>query len=174
MHERLTDKAKVRRWPNGRCRGVQRVSYAHAAMVDAIIANPSVSQQELATRFRRSRGWISQILASAAFQARLAERAGQLVDPAIRVSVEEHFKVVVYRTLEILAEKLDRPSDEIPDNLALRVLELGARALASKPQSPVEVNVVDHLKALGANLTRLLHRAKAQAGQTVDVEPPPT
>ncbi len=87
------------RWPNGRARGVQCVSHTHVAIIDAIIADPCISQQQLAARFGYTAGWVSQILASAAFQARLAERTEELVDPTIRVSVEERFKAIVLRSI---------------------------------------------------------------------------
>ena len=154
-------------WPNGRARGVQRVSYTHNAIIDALIADPCISQQELAARFGYTAGWVSQILASDAFQARLAERTGELVDPTIRASVEERFKATVLRSLEILQEKLDRPAAQIPDNLALRSLELSSRALGygtRLEQAAVQVSVENHLEILSDNLVMLLQRKIAEAG----------
>jgi hypothetical protein len=65
MRECLTDNsepaATPTHWPNGRSRGVQRVSHRHDAIIDAIIADPRISQHELAARFGYTAGWVSQI-----------------------------------------------------------------------------------------------------------------
>jgi hypothetical protein len=93
------------RQPTGRARGVQRVSYTHAAMIDVLIADACISQQELAARFDYSAGWVRQIIASDAFQARLAERMAELIDPTIWADLARQFRALVLRSLEILEEK---------------------------------------------------------------------
>lgn len=154
------------KWPSGAARGVQEVRYTHDAMINAIIVDPSVSQNALAAAFGYSPAWVSQIIASDAFQARLAERTGELVDPTIRATVENRFKALVLRSMEILQEKLNRPSSQIPDQLALRALEVGARAAgfgARQSTTQVQVNVSQHIEAMGDNLTQLLRRRRAEA-----------
>lgn len=152
------------KWPAGVARGVTKVSYTHAAMIDEIIANPCISQNQLAAHFGYSAGWISQVISSDAFQAQLAARTGQLVDPVLQVSIETRFKGLVARSLEILAEKLNGPASSIPDNLALRALELSSRALGygARPEAKIEVNVTNHLDQLGENLVGLLKRKKME------------
>lgn len=145
---------------------IAKVRYTHDAMIDLIIAEPAISQNALARQFGYSASWVSQIIASDAFQARLAERTQELVDPTIRVTVEERFKGLVLRSLEILSDKLNKSSEAIPDNLALRTLELSSRALgygAKAPPASAEVNVNVHLEELGGNLVQLLRRKKAEA-----------
>lgn len=151
---------------------IAKVRYTHEAMIDLIIANPAISQNDLAAHFGYSASWISTIMGSDAFQVRFAERTAQLVDPVIKLSVEERFKGMVLRSMEILAEKLSKPSHMIPDNLALRTLELGSRALGygARPEAvPVKVDVHQHLNILGENLTKLLERKKSEVG-VVDAE----
>jgi transcriptional regulator with XRE-family HTH domain len=158
-----TDQGTPRYWPNGRARGVRRISYTHAALIDAIIANPCVSQRELATHFGYSAGWISQILASNVFQRRLAERLQELADPTLRAYVERQFDTLVRRSLDILSEKLDRPAVQIPDQLALLALELGARALGyglRQPRAAPGSDVASHLEALSGHLMTLLQRRR--------------
>jgi predicted transcriptional regulator len=146
---------------------VAKLRYTHEAMVDQIIANPGISQNDLGALFGYSASWVSRILSSDAFQAKLAERSEQLIDPAIRSSVEDRFKGMVLRSMEILAEKLDRPSKEVPDQLVLRSLELSSRALgygAKKEEAPQQtVNLSVHLENLGEGLVELLKRKKTQA-----------
>lgn len=153
---------------------IAKLSYSHEAMIDLIIARPGISQNELAARFGYTASWISQIISSDAFQVALAKRREQLVDPILAAEVETQFKALVSRSLDILQQKLNRPALEIPDNLALRALEIGARAAgygakdsgAAPAATPVEVNI--HLEQLGGGLVQLLQRKKREA-EVIDV-----
>lgn len=106
-----------------------KVRYTHAAMVDAIIQDPAISQNQLADIFGYTAGWVSQVIASDAFQAHLAQRKDELIDPTLRLTIEERFKALVQRSLEVLQEKLAKPTHMIPDQLALQAASLGARSL---------------------------------------------
>jgi hypothetical protein len=162
------------KWPSGANQGVGKVRYTHDAMIDLMIADPTISQNDLARHFGYTASWVSQIIASDAFQSRMAERREEIVDPTIRATVEERFKGIVHRSLEILAEKLNRPSEQIPDNLVIRTAELATRALGygAKSEAPptpaAEVHL--HLENIGGGLIDLLRRRRA----TIDVEPIPT
>lgn len=160
----------VETWPSGMRKGIAEVKYTHDSMIDLIIADPSISQNALARHFGYSATWISNIIASDSFQARLAERTKALVDPMIVQTVEHRFKALILRSMEILAEKLNKPTDDVPDQLALRTLELSTRAMGygARPEAPVvQVNVNAHLESLGDNLTKLLRKKRAEA---IDVE----
>lgn len=154
--------------------GIQKVGYTHEALIDLMIARPELMQKDLATHFGYTEAWLSQIISSDAFQVRLAERREQLVDPAIRESLRLRFDSMVQRSLEILSEKLARPSADIPDQLALRAFELSTRAAgygARVDPVRVDVNVATHLEVLSGNLTALLRRKKAEvidSGEELD------
>lgn len=105
-------------------------------MIDLLVARPGISQNELARVFGYSAAWVSTIMSTDLFQAALAARREELVDPAIRATMEERFKAVVTRSLEVLQEKLSAPSVAIPDNLALRAAEMGAKALGLGGNAP--------------------------------------
>lgn len=110
---------------------VARVSYTHDAMIDLLIANPAISQNELAKHFGYSVGWVSRIRNSDAFLARLAERKADIVDPTIAQTIEEKFKVIAAKSLDVIAEKLElAPSFSDALNaatLASKALGFGAR-----------------------------------------------
>lgn len=159
-------------WPSPAPQAIQKLHYTHDAMIDLIIANPAIHQNELAARFGYTASWVSTLMATDAFQNRLAERTKELVDPAIRASVEEQFKGMVLRSLDILRQKLDKPAADIPDNLALRTLELSSRALGygarvETPPTQVGVSVEVHLEQMGDNLVKLLQRKKAETGEPI-------
>lgn len=106
---------------------IRKLRYSHEAMVELIITNPWISQNEIAAIFGRTPPWISIVMNSDAFKARLEERREELVDPTLRVSIKERFTAALTRSLERLQEKLEQPS--VPDNLILRSIEVGAKGL---------------------------------------------
>lgn len=107
---------------------IDKVRYSHKAMVDMIVANPWISQGELAKNFGYTEGWVSQVIASDAFQAYLALRKEELIDPALRATIEERFKGLVARSIEILMRKLEQAPNLISDDLALKALDIAAKA----------------------------------------------
>lgn len=161
-------------WPSGAARGIQKVTYTQDAMINLILANPAISQNQLAAHFGYTASWISQVIASDAFQQKLKERAAELIDPSILESIDNQFKGLVSRSLDILREKLNRPTNDIPDQLALRTLELSSRALGygarAETLQRTEVNVEVHLEEMGSNLVKLLQRKKAEAESPIDAE----
>lgn len=141
------------------------VNYSHDGMIDLIIANPSLSQNAIAKMMGYSASWVSTVMSSDAFQARLAARSAEIVDPTLRLTVEEHFKGMLRRSIEILNHKLSKPPDEVSPQLALRTFELASRAAgygARVEHAPsVTINLETHLEDLSGNLTRLLTRHKS-------------
>lgn len=119
---------------------IDKMRYSHKAMVDMIVGNPWISQGELAKNFGYTEGWVSQVIASDAFQAYLAQRKDELIDPALRATIEERFKGLVARSIEILMRKLDQPDSKISDELAIKALEVASRA-AGYGAKGTQVNV---------------------------------
>jgi len=115
---------------------IASVRYTHDAIIDEILVDPAISQGELARRFGYSQAWVSIIINSDAFKARLAERKGELVDPAIRASIEER--------LESLAKRsLDRLLDRVESSVPLKPMELVAIAklgVGDRPAGPAVSN----------------------------------
>ena len=146
---------------------IQKVAYNHQAMIDMILANPAISQNALAAHFSLTPSWVSQVMVSDAFQSELAKRREEIIDPMLRATVEQNFKALVSRSLDILQQKLNKPAAEIPDQLALRALEIGSRAagygIRDQGVAPgVQTDVHIHLEQLGGGLIQLLQRKKLQ------------
>lgn len=122
---------------------LQKVSYSHEAMIDILIHEPTITQNELAKRFGYSVSWVSIVMGSDAFQAALAKRRDDLLNPEIIASLEERFRGLASQSLQVIAEKLEKTSN--PD-LALKALEISSKALGfgarSTPQGPITNNFV--------------------------------
>ena len=141
-------------------------------MIDQIIANPGVHQNALASTFGYTPAWVSLVISSDAFQERLVERKDELVDPVIRATIEERFKALVNRSLEVLQEKLAMPTSTISDNLALRAAELGAKALGiggNAPPPPPSLPA-DHLERLAHRLVALQRQVPKGIGNGSETE----
>jgi hypothetical protein len=122
--------------------GIQRVSYTHDSLIDLIVENPCISQNELAARFGYTPGWVSQVVNSDAFRERLAQRREEVVDPVLRMSLEERIRGVVDKSLPVLLEKLETTGNP---NIAIRVLEHGSRALGYGAQQKQAVVVQNYV-----------------------------
>lgn len=105
---------------------IKRVHYTHDAMIDLMVSQPQLDQNELAAYFGYSVGWTSRVINSDAFQARLAERKVDLVDPTIKQNFEDRLKGLANQSLDILTRKLDATQSA---DLAIKSLQLSTTAL---------------------------------------------
>lgn len=143
---------------------IQKVNYSHEAMIDMIIAEPWIHQNELARRFGYTASWISTAMSSDAFQAKLDARREEIVDPVMRATVKEQLGGLMMRSMEILRAKLDNHHSNVPDQLALRTLELTSRAAGygARAETNINVNVTQQIEEAGDQLVHLLRRKKAE------------
>lgn len=121
---------------------IVKVSYTHDAMIDLIVADPSVSQGAIAAHFGYSEGWISQVFTSDLFLKRLQERKAELVDPALRASIEKRLEGLAHLSLNIVMEKLEATRSGA---YAMEALELSTKSLgygARHAAAPVQQNFV--------------------------------
>lgn len=118
---------------------IKKVRYTHDAMIDFIIVNPAASQRELAALFGYTESWISQVMSSDSFKARLEARKKEVTDPLLIQSVEERLEGVTRQALEVLGEKLEVTRSA---ELAAKVLDISTRALGygARDRTQVQVN----------------------------------
>ena len=159
----LEDLTKAPRTPGERAPtmgNIDKVRYSHVDMIDFIIAHPECSQKTLAARYGYAEGWVSNIMASDAWQSTMAARREEIVDPELRLSLEERFRGVTTRSLQRLMEKLDAP--QVSDQVVLRAVELGAKALGVGGNAPPKPPDADHLARLAERLLVLQSNVRHQ------------
>ncbi len=105
---------------------IKRVSYSHDAFIDVLIAEPGLARGALAARFGYTQPWVSRVMNSDAFLARLAERKADIVDPTIVATLDEKFRALASKSLDVVLEKLHLTNS--PD-MALKALEVSSKAL---------------------------------------------
>ncbi|UOF77832.1 cyclic nucleotide-binding domain [Bacteriophage sp.] len=151
-------------------KAIVRVKYSHDAMIEQILARPGISQNELAEMFGYTVPWVSRVMNSDAFLARLAERKHDLVDPALALTIDEKLRAIADTSLDIVQEKL---STIRSIDTAFKALDLSVKALgygARQQHAQVQNNFVVMMpeKAVSAASWSEKHRPQARF---VDVEP---
>lgn len=146
---------------------LQKVSYTHESMIDLIISDPWIDQNHIAAHFGYTPGWISNVMASDAFQSAMAKRKDEIVNPELKATVEEHFRALVLQSVMRLKGMLAEPS--CPPQVALRAAELGAKALgigghAPPPPPPAP----DRLEKLAVRLLAL--KQQSDTGRIINGE----
>lgn len=118
---------------------IKKSHYNHDAMIDLIIATPWMRQREIAAHFKVSEAWISIIVNSDSFKAKLEDRKSELIDPVIVQSIEDGFRAVCQLSMNVLQEKLEITRDP---KLALGALAVASKALGfgARVEAKVEVN----------------------------------
>ena len=127
--------------------------YSHTDMIDFIIANPGVAQGVLAARYGYTQAWISNVMASDAWKSAMAARREELVDPTLMLSINERFAAMTEKSIERVMEKLSAPT--VSDQVALRAMELGAKAMGVGGNAAPPPPASDHLAQLAARLIEL-------------------
>lgn len=153
--------------------GIQRVRYTHDAVIDMILSRPGVSQRELAAHFGYTESWLSRVINSDAFLARLADRKKELIDPGILQSIDEKYKNLASTSLMVLQEKLEASKSV---DLALKTAELATKALGYGARNTgVQINqqfvAVLPEKAESQNAWLAKYGGLGNRGQVVDAQP---
>jgi hypothetical protein len=117
---------------------LKKLRYSHDAMIDALIENPAMKQYELATMFGVTKEWISMLMCSDAFQARLAARKADVIDPIMAASFKQRMEVLARKSVEVLMEKLD--DDDCGPNVALGALGIAAKGFGFGGAAQVNVD----------------------------------
>lgn len=117
---------------------LQKIAYSHDAMIDFIMVNPRATQIEIAAHFGYTKQWVSKLFCSDAFQARLAERRQDLIDPTIVATVDEKLSTLANQSLDVLIAKMDTSNNF---DQALKVAELSTKALGYGAKQVGQANV---------------------------------
>lgn len=151
----------------------QKMNYSHDALVEQIIANPTATNRQLGEVFGRTEQWVCMVKNSDMFRERLYARRAEVTDPILTANVESRLEMVTARSLEVLMEKMAKPSEDIPDNLALAAAALGAKGMgvggfSNRPAPPPEAPPAGRLERLSHRLLSLNPGARPATQETID------
>ncbi len=145
---------------------LDKVRYTHQDMIDFILLNPTASQGEIAARYGYTQSWVSNIMASDAWQAAMAARREEIIDPAFKATLEERYRGLAILSVEKLMRKLEAP--QVSDNVVLRAAELGAKAcgIGGMKAQAEPAQVINIFNA--DNLARYVDQKMAARGVTYE------
>lgn len=127
---------------------LKNVRWNHEELIDHMLANPGQHQREIAKVFDRTETWISIIVNSDAFKARLAERKEELVDPILKATLNDRICAAANKSMELVLEKLNSPLPPKDDfimeaaKLSLGALGYGARGAGQSNDGAPSVQVI--------------------------------
>jgi hypothetical protein len=84
-----------------------QLTYTHKAMMDLILANPTMPIEELADYFGVTKDWAKKVTMSDAFQAVLDKRREELINPIILESATEKIRGLTNNTLDKLNQRVE-------------------------------------------------------------------
>lgn len=96
-------------------------------LVQWLIAHPGATHAEIGMAYGRAAGWFSTVLVTAEFQSSLEPFKQQINNPGVTLSVEDRFRALVIRSVDVLQTKLSVAAPG--DALVLEAAKLGVRAL---------------------------------------------
>jgi len=148
--------------------------YSPALFVDLIINNPDYSSKQLGEIFGKPQSWVAQVLASANFQSALDPRRAEVLNPEYAMTLEERFRGLTIRSLNILQDKMEA-GKVLPDMTVLKIAELGIKALgmgqkAAEKAAPEEAPKNSSEMVADRIMAAMAKRKAAEQGDAVDVE----
>ena len=142
--------------------------YSHESLIAIAIDNPSWGPIKLAQFFGQTPGWLASVVASDEFQLTLDPVRKQVKQTFLTATLEERFRGLTLRSMEVLQQRLDDP--KVQDATVLKAAELGIKALGlGKPKDDdsdkPKINALDKLaQMLEANL-------EAKGGNMIKARP---
>jgi hypothetical protein len=128
-HEKYQGLADAKGYKQGEDYSGHRLSMVrniHEAMIDFMVLNPGCNNNDIAKQFDRHPNWVSILIGSDSFQAALAKRRDDLLDPVVVASIEEKMRGMVSQSVDIVMEKLGNSKSA---DLAFKAMEIGTKAL---------------------------------------------
>ena len=156
---------------------IQAVSTKHEAILNYLLSNPEAKKGEVARMFGVTQSWLSVIIHSSSFQAKLKERQEEVFQDAVMLPIQDKLMGVAHIAAEKLIEKLPYEDDVkvVTDTMdkTLKNLGYGQRTVGT----PVQQN---NTLILGGQVDgKAIERARALVGATnpeiiegvIDAEP---
>lgn len=84
-----------------------QLTYTHKAMMDLILANPTMPMEDLAEHFGVTKAWAKKVTMSDAFQGLLDKRREEIINPIISESVTEKIRGLTTNTLDTLNARVE-------------------------------------------------------------------
>lgn len=125
--------------------GVQlkKLSHHHLALMDFILAHPTLPQWAVAKEFGRTQAWISTVMNSDLFQAHLHERR-KLIEDAQREAIKDRLFRITGKGLDALSEAIDDDETSVAEKRAITRMALDAQGFMQTGRSNAAQVIVNN------------------------------
>jgi hypothetical protein len=117
-----------------------QLTYTHKAMMDLVLANPTMSLKDLAEYFGVTEAWAKKVTMSDAFQAVLDKRREEIINPIISESVTEKIRGLTNNTLDMLNSRVELGIVKTPELIEIAKMGLTSQGLLDTSDKVVNNN----------------------------------
>jgi len=151
--------------------GIQKVSHKHEEIMNFMLANPTHKLGDIARHFGMTQAWLSCVIHSEAFQARLAEKQEAIFSGTV-LPLKEKLEGVAHQLLDKLEERIPTMADKELVNLTdntLNRLGFGTKPQGTTPGAPAEFSLTLTLRTELEQARSLIGaRPSTQPGVVID------
>lgn len=115
-----------------------QLTYTHKAMMDLILANPTMPMEDLAEHFGVTKAWAKKVTMSDAFQGLLDKRREEIINPIISESVTEKIRGLTTNTLDTLNARVE--SGVVKTTELIEIARIGMTSMGLLDMSDKTVN----------------------------------
>lgn len=117
-----------------------QLTYTHKAMIDLVLANPTMPLQDLADYFGVSMAWAKKVTMSDAFQAVLDKRREEIINPIISESVTEKIRGLTNNSLDMLNNRVELGIVKTPELIEIARMGLTSQGLLDTSEKTINNN----------------------------------
>jgi len=117
-----------------------QLTYTHKAMMDLVLANPTMPIEDLAEYFGVTKAWAKKVTMSDAFQAVLDKRREEIINPVIVESVTEKIRGLTNNTLDMLNHRVELGIVKTPELIEIAKIGLTSQGLLDTSDKVVNNN----------------------------------
>lgn len=117
-----------------------QLTYTHKAMMDLVLANPTMPLKDLAEYFGVTEAWAKKVTMSDAFQAVLDKRREEIINPIISESVTEKIRGLTNNTLDMLNSRVEMGIVKTPELIEIAKMGLTSQGLLDTSDKVVNNN----------------------------------
>lgn len=129
-------------WKEYMQRRIEKLNWWHSAIIDWMLENPDLQLGDCADYFRKSRGWISVVIHSAAF-VDLLEQRKLMHSHMVSMTITEKLEGIAHQSAESLEKAMKQQEDAelMSVGCARDTLEMSLKALGYTARSPGAINI---------------------------------
>jgi hypothetical protein len=153
---------------------LQKISHLHLAMMDELIADPTIRTRDLATKFGLTEKWTGEVINDELFLTRLAERRLEFLSEKTVTKLDEMTEALTEMGLLAAKHIKERiTAGKANEQLLIRACDISSRlslgaVKTKKRQDPQNSELSNHIYQLAENLKAVMPKEPSPEPATAD------